>query len=456
MRFSSLLRFFALWLPSIGFWHNCLHAGGEPGSPSLSITGGQLYAERIIWTAATPGSSGGLLMTGGLSQVESSNQNIAAGSGANPNSGTIRLQQNSPGLEFSGSAIKQTERLSIVPGGSVLLSGNAVLELTRSSIETTPGSGIVSQNHPTVDFSAQFLNGQWNQVQGEISFGSSGTGQPGSGPLLRVLGQEETLSTSNGPQIIDFASLFSAAISNGKLTTDVEGGVFQVEFDGTHTNVWVAELLGNVEATYVYYPNWNGPVEEAIDSVKQVARQGNGQQTLGFANLINSAQGINGLVIDIENPGNPESISESDFVFQVSPIGTFSQVLNPAESWALAPQPASINVIQGSPSRVIVQWPDNAIMNRWLRITVLSTSNTDLPAQEVFYIGHLLGETNGQVSAGALFVTFDDIMAIRQGIGNVVDAGSIIDIDKNGFVQFGDISSMRGNIGMGLTSITVP
>lgn len=436
-----------------------VHAGNGTNAPMLTVSGGQMAAERIIWAGGGSGSQGGLSMIGGVVQVESSSANIAAGGSANPNSGSVTLSANAPGLKLGGSAIKQSDRLRLVAGGSVEIGDNAVWEITRSSIQSPPGSGQVSQNHPSLDFSSQFLSGQWSQVQGSICFTSSGSGQPGDGGLLAVLGQSETLSINGSPVVVDFEDLLMAAIANGKITTSVTGGILQVAWDGMYTKVWVTLREGRVDGSYVFYPNWSGSLGSNVDPSKQPARQTQSTQVLGLPNLLNSTGGIQGLLFDISEAGDPTAISVNDFVFQLSPMGTFSQALNPPSEWTLAPPPASIHAVPGSagsPTRVFVQWPSGAIVNRWLRITVRDTPNTDLPSPEIFFIGHLRGETNGQLFGDSFFVTFDDITPIRQVVGSVVDSGSPLDIDKNGVVLFGDISAMRGNIGTGLSNITIP
>jgi hypothetical protein len=110
-----------------------------------------------------------------------------------------------------------------------------------------------------------------------------------------------------------------------------------------------------------------------LDTSKQLAKEGVEPQTLTYDNLINSSRGINGLVFDIQNlPGGPSAstLSVADFEFQMSPTGAFIEADHPPANWSNAPAPSSISVVagsQGSPDRVVLQWPDNAIANRWLR-----------------------------------------------------------------------------------------
>ncbi len=210
----------------------------------------------------------------------------------------------------------------------------------------------------------------------------------------------------------------------------------------------------SVQAGYVVHNGWSG-VGSNVDSVKQVYLQTGTPTTLTYNNLINSLHGINGIALDVDSLADPDNISTADFVFQVSPQGLFDEPANAPVNWAAAAAPSSISVAQGSPDRISIAWNDHAIENRWLRITILATARTGLASEEVFYIGHLRGETTG-VDGGSYSVAFADIQEIRNAIGNSVNSSSIMDIDKNGAVAFADIGSMRPNIGTQLTNITVP
>lgn len=204
--------------------------------------------------------------------------------------------------------------------------------------------------------------------------------------------------------------------------------------------------------SFVYHGGYSGS-GSAIDSGKSLAKQGDTPQLLTFDNLINSSQGINGVGFEIQNI--PGTLTAADFVFQMSPTGAFLEGANPPASWTNAPAPSSVNVTQGATDTVLVEWPSNAIANRWLRVTVLANANTGLTEPEIYYIGHLLGETTGP-SGNVFTVAFADITPIRGAVGQTVGSESIVDIDKNGTVAFADISAMRNNIGAQLTIITIP
>lgn len=211
----------------------------------------------------------------------------------------------------------------------------------------------------------------------------------------------------------------------------------------------VAQVVGS----FVNYEGYTGG-GPSIDASKSLAQEGNGPTSLGFSNLINSSRGINSILFDISAIGNPGTLSASDFVFQMSPQGSFSEGSNPPSGWTSAPAPTSVTASPGSPSRVQINWADNAIENRWLRVTLLANANTGLITPRIYYLGHLLGETD---AAGTpLTVSFADISPIRAAVGTTVDSSSVVDIDKSGSITFADISSMRNSVGNSLTLITIP
>jgi hypothetical protein len=221
----------------------------------------------------------------------------------------------------------------------------------------------------------------------------------------------------------------------------------------------VPQPSAQIVAQYVYHAGSSfdqpGNLQNALDTGKQLAKEGTAPQLLGMNNLINTTRGINGLVFDIANV--PGTLTTADFEFQMSPQFTFDQVLNPPSGWVAAPAPiVPPTLTPGAPSRVVIQWTNNAIANRWLRVTVKANANTGLAASEVYYIGHLLGETTG--GDGSVFsISFgSDLIPIRAALAQNVDASSTVDIDKNELIQVADIIAMRTNTAKQLTQITIP
>jgi hypothetical protein len=200
-------------------------------------------------------------------------------------------------------------------------------------------------------------------------------------------------------------------------------------------------------------------VDAALDTSKVIAKSGAAAQALTFANLINTTRGINGLVFDVVGLA-ASSLTASDFVFRMSPTGAFSEAANPPSSWVAAPAPTLIHITAGtstSPARVRLEWADHAIENRWLQIKVLANANTGLITPQVYYIGHLRGETTGSIEAGAFRVRSTDVSPIVAAIGALnVPVTNVLDILKDGRIRSTDSAPATAAVGSALTRITIP
>jgi ELWxxDGT repeat protein len=357
--------------------------------------------------------------------------------------GTVMVKDIRPGT--SGS---QPENLTNV-GGSLYFSatdGISGFELWKSD-GTPEGTVLVQDIRPGAgDSSVNWLT----NVGGTLYFTAS---EATNGIELwrsdgTPAGTELVMDIANGSQ----SSLpLYLTVTGNHLFFSATTATFGRELYALPVSISASSSLGN----FVYHPGSGfaiSGIENALDTVKQLAKEGPQPQTLTYDNLLNSSRGINGLVFDFLNL--PSDLNASDFEFRVSPTGAFIEENHPPASWELAPAPSSIEVVSDFTDRVILQWPDNAIANRWLRITVKSNENTGLSQPEVYYIGHLLGESTGPTN-GQYTVSFADISFIRANVGESVDAGGLFDIDKNGTVAFADISAMRANIGGQLTNITI-
>jgi RHS repeat-associated protein len=327
-----------------------------------------------------------------------------------------------PGLGTTGSAPDgevEDYMLTIVNQPPVLtrsaaqVNGGVLTEIVNSGTWSDPESGLVSLSASV----------------GTITKNSDGTWHWSYIPPLKLVRELVTITADDGA---------NQTLVTFEITTEVNVTDQRVYYKGSD----FAEGGSNIPA--------------ALDPLKVIAVAGAVPQTLSYSNLINSSRGINGIVLDIAGLGS-DTLTTADLIVRMSPQGVFEEAANPPGNWTLAPQP-SVFVTSGTattPARVRLEWPDDAITNRWLRIEVRDTPNTGLIKPEVFYVGHLLGETTGP-SDGVYTVSFADIAMIRAAIGQSVGVGSIYDIDKNRIVSFADISAMRSNVGAQLTNITIP
>ncbi len=163
--------------------------------------------------------------------------------------------------------------------------------------------------------------------------------------------------------------------------------------------------------------------------------------TATFANYTNYSRGINGIMVDIaDSVGTP---TVDDFRFK---LGNNSF---PA-SWELAPAPASVTVRPGAGTngsdRVTIIWADHAIEKEWLEVAVLSTGNTGLPGNDVFYFGNAIGESGD--SAGDAKVNAFDMLGARDNQRNFLNPAPIdfeYDFDRSARVDAVDMLIARNN-----------
>ncbi len=144
-------------------------------------------------------------------------------------------------------------------------------------------------------------------------------------------------------------------------------------------------IATHVVARNIFYDN--SPIASAADDAtialdKTALLPG---ATASSANYTTYSRGINGIMIDIAGLSGVPTLS--DFSFEVG------NTANPSQ-WSAGPQPSSISARAGDgvggSTRVTVTWPDNAIQNEWLQVTVKPTIDTGLTANDVFYFGNAI------------------------------------------------------------------
>ncbi|MFN7731501.1 MAG: hypothetical protein ACK5OB_06340 [Pirellula sp.] len=313
-------------------------------------------------------------------------------------------------------------------------------------------------------FTFEFLNQPPQLTVGQASVrGAVLSTLTNSGTWQDVPGDNVVLAASVGSIQMNSDGTWSwsyqptSAQSNQSVTvtgTDEDGGSSSVSF--------TVDALVTVVRAGVYYRGSvfeNNGVDAAIDSSIELAKSGSTSQLLGYNNLINSSRGINGLVFDVAGLEST-NLTASDLIFRVSPKGAFDEASIPPSNWQQAPPPTAIVVTAGTnttPSRIRLEWTDNAIANQWLQVRVLANSRTGLIAPQTYYLGHLLGELTGVFSSNRYLLQMADVLAIQPKVGSLANASSRFDINKNGLVQLSDLSLVRSMVGLGiLRNITIP
>jgi hypothetical protein len=172
--------------------------------------------------------------------------------------------------------------------------------------------------------------------------------------------------------------------------------------------------------------------DSAIDADKQVLLPGG---VASFANYSSYSRGINGMMVDIHASVGVPAVD--GFAFRVN---------DPADpdTWSPGPAP-TVTVrpgegVDGS-DRVTLIWPDGAIVDKWVEVTVTAGGNIGLETEDVFYFGNLIGEADGDRVVGQ---SDYDVFASQFGMSG---AGLAADFNGDGQVDLGDFSIMQGSQG---------
>ena len=192
----------------------------------------------------------------------------------------------------------------------------------------------------------------------------------------------------------------------------------------------------------------NSADDNAIAADKEALLPG---QTATFANYTSYSRGINGVMIDVA--GIAGTLSPGDFLFRTG------RGADPSAWPALSQQPA-ITVRPGAGAggtdRITLVWPDGAVRNTWLQVTLLPTAVTGLPSADVFYFGNLVGETGNSTTAAA--VTPVDLGRVRAAMTPLpgVPLTSAYDFNRDGRVNVVDLSLARVALRAPPISVLVP
>lgn len=189
-----------------------------------------------------------------------------------------------------------------------------------------------------------------------------------------------------------------------------------------------------------------------------------GAGTITPANMSSYSRGINGVMVDLTGPHG--ALSLGDFEFHVSNQGSGAGGANNTPStWSLAPAP-TMTVLTDTPAvgtdRVAFVWPDNAIENRYLQVTVKgddaaggNNTNTGLSATDIFYFGNIVGDTFNDVSPVVFLTSSTDEVAVQTEVVSLAGITSPLDLDRNGVHLASDRIVARSNTVFALNKLNI-
>jgi hypothetical protein len=171
-----------------------------------------------------------------------------------------------------------------------------------------------------------------------------------------------------------------------------------------------------VVGRHVFYNNsrFDGS-NSAINADDDLAIAPDKQALLGdapaeFANYTTYIHGINGIMVDVEILPDAGNVDAGQFVFRMGNT-------NEPNTWPLAPSPSLVSVRQGAglnnSDRIVVTWPDGAITNTWLQVSLLATIETGLAEPDVFLLGNAIGDAGLGNPADRVLVDEVDRAATR-------------------------------------------
>jgi hypothetical protein len=215
-------------------------------------------------------------------------------------------------------------------------------------------------------------------------------------------------------------------------------------------------LMSAVVGRFIFYNNsaFDGrdPAATAADDAAIAADKSAllpGQRAT-FANYTSYATGINGVFVDLD--ASAAMVGADDFDFRAGRQGA-------PDSWSVAPSP-NVAVRAGAgvngSNRVTLTWPDGAIRNQWLSVTVKANADTGLAAPDVFYFGNLVGDAVTAGDTDAALVSYADVWATRSRIPSLAGVTSPYDLDRDRRVSPIDMEVSRRNVRRSLPLFTAP
>ncbi|MDP6545472.1 MAG: FG-GAP-like repeat-containing protein [Phycisphaerae bacterium] len=273
-------------------------------------------------------------------------------------------------------------------------------------------------------------------VIGALSTADADAGNTFTYSLATGAGSTDNSSFMIAGSILKTAAVFDYETRDSysiRVRSADQGGLYREKVLVIHVDD-VGEPMAFVAARHVFYNNsvWDGDDaaanaadDAAIDPSKVALLPG---QTESPDNYTSYSRGINGIMVDIDAPLAAPVLA--DFQFRIGTYPDPTLTVRPGEG-------------VGGSDRVTLIWPDGAIVDQWIEVTVLATANTDLSADDVFSFGNCVGDSDGDGEVGA-----SDYGVLVGEFGLRGEAGAMAaDLNGDGRVGLGDFAIMRGIFG---------
>ena len=222
-----------------------------------------------------------------------------------------------------------------------------------------------------------------------------------------------------------------------------------VSFDGLNQSVPATVTIdvpptGPISGRHVFYNNSSldgqDPAAEAQDD-NAIATEKWALlplQTLSPGKVFAGAQGINGLMIDIDGVGDAANLGPDDFVVRTGTEGDPSgwDVLELVDNERVPGVSVREGDGVGGSDRVTLTWPDGTLTNTYVQVTVLDNGHTGLAEPDVFYVASQVGDATGDRKVNA-----DDLARVlaNWGTGTLPEQGNF---DLTGTTGAADLAAL--------------
>ena len=406
---------------------------------------------------------GGQHTNSGTIDVDGGDLTVSAAgmdSGSVTNTGTIAVAAGRTFTVANGTLLNN-------PGGTVLGAGTAAAETMNGA---TVSPGFPAGWGATTTTAVLALNADYTQnAGGTLDIQIAGTTAGTQYDRLAVTG-DTTLSGALNVSLVGFTptagQVFTiltrtsagpisgtfAGLPEGGTVTSAAGGAFRVSYVGGDGNDVTLSFEGGgppppatVAGRHLFYNNSgydSGAAGDdgAVDAGKSALLPGG---TASAANVTSYSRGVNGIMIDVT--GLPAGTIAGNLLGENDVAVRTTSAAAPG-AWSAGPAPSSATVRPGpnGTHRVTLIWPDGAIVNRWLEVTLLANADTGLAAADVFQFGSLVGDADGTRT-----VNLGDFGALRQDFGRtgLTVANGRSDFNRDGSVNLADFGLLRGSFG---------
>ncbi len=325
-------------------------------------------------------------------------------------------------------------------GLGIVNASNTIFDLTTFDTVTLPPDG----------FTPDYLGRAGNST-GQLASSWVASDIVGSNPSFAIETTEVApLGVSGNLDHIGSANTFTGLPTSATITNRQ---VFYNNSTGFGTSG--ANNAPSVNPTAAIDPSKSALLPNQTTSLSPIVLGG---QNASSSNFTNYSRGLNGIIVDLVGAPNLSSINAASFQF-----ATWSSFPDAIPNFVTVTPTVTVSTFAGGGAsgadRIKLVFPDNAIQESWLRVTVLANANTGLAASDVFYFGN----ARGDITPNASFPTQVSLNALdlNQARNNQLSSGAVVsniyDVDKNGAVNGLDLNQIRARQGTNsMRSFTAP